>query len=157
MEFMKYEGEWYVWVVLFITILLVLFMPKKNLTWAGVFITILFAGGLTWIGDTIVGSIFDLFTLAKKQTVELSDSLLISFVPSGIAAIYVNFYKPEKAWVWAFIFTFLCFFLELGLVSVGYMINHDWETWYGIPVYFIAFRFFFPWYSKLLSRKLVNI
>jgi hypothetical protein len=157
MEFMKYEGEWYVWVVLCITILIVLFMPKRNLTWAGVFITILFAGGLTWIGDTIVGSIFDLFTLAKKQTVELSDSLLISFVPSGIAAIYINFYKPEKAWIWAFIFTFLCFFLELGLVKVGYMINHDWKTWYGIPVYFITFRFFFPWYSKLLSSKLVNI
>jgi hypothetical protein len=157
MEFMKYEGEWYVWTILFITILIVLFMPKKNLTWAGIFITILLSGGLTWIGDTIAGSIFDLFTLAKKQTIELSDSLLISFVPAGIATIYVNFYKPEKAWVWAIIFTLLCFFLELGLVKVGYMINHDWETWYGILVYFIVFRFFYPWYSKLLTQKLVNI
>ncbi len=63
---MKYEGEWYVWTILFITIVIVLFMPKKNLTWPGVFITILLSGGLTWIGDTIVGSIFALFTLAKK-------------------------------------------------------------------------------------------
>jgi hypothetical protein len=157
MEIMKYEGEWYVWTILFITIVIVLFMPKKNLTWAGVFITILLAGGMTWIGEVLVGSIIDVFTLAKKQTTEFSETFLISFVPEGIATIYVNFYKPEKAWVWAFIFTFLCFFLELGLVKVGYMINHGWETWYGIPVYFIAFRFFFPWYLKLLSQKLVNI
>ncbi|PAE31655.1 hypothetical protein [Bacillus sp. 7884-1] len=90
MEFMKYEGEWYVWTLLFISILIVIFMPKKNLTWAGIFITIFLSGGLTWIGDTIAGSIFDLFTLAKKQTIELTDSLLISFDPAGIATIYVN-------------------------------------------------------------------
>ncbi|TDL64019.1 hypothetical protein E2R56_26605 [Rhodococcus qingshengii] len=154
---MKYEGEWYVWTLLFISILIVIFMPKKNLTWAGIFITIFLSGGLTWIGDTIAGSIFDLFTLAKKQTIELTDSLLISFVPAGIATIYVNFYKPKKEWVWAIVFTLLCFFLELGLVKVGYMKNNDWETWYGIPAYFIVFRFFFPWYLNLISRKLVNI
>ncbi|MEH7014775.1 hypothetical protein V7087_28900 [Neobacillus niacini] len=157
MEFMKYEGEWYVWTLLIITILFVIFMPKKTLTWAGIFITILFSGGLTWIGDTIVGSIFDLFTLAKKQTIELTDSLLISFVPAGISAIYINFYNPKDGWIWAIVFTLLCFFLELGLVKVGYMINHDWKTWYGILVYFIVFKFFYPWYLKLLSRKLVNI
>lgn len=112
---------------------------------------------MTWIGDTIVGSIFDLFTLAKKQTIELTDSLLISFVPAGISAIYINFYNPKNGWIWAIVFTLLCFFLELGLVKVGYMINHDWKTWYGILVYFIVFKFFYPWYLKLLSRKLVNI
>jgi hypothetical protein len=156
MEIMKYEGEWYVWTILFLSMLIVIFMPKRNLTWAGLFITILFSGGLTWIGDTIVGSVFDLFTLAKKQTVELTDSLLISFVPAGIASIYVNFYKPKQKWVLAIIFTLLCFFLELGLVKVGYMKNHQWETWYGIFVYFIAFRFFFPWYLRLLSTKLIT-
>lgn len=34
MEFMKYEGEWYVWTLFIITILFVIFMPKKKLTWA---------------------------------------------------------------------------------------------------------------------------
>lgn len=141
---------------MFISILFVILMPKKTLTWGGICITILFSGGLTWIGDTIVGSIFDLFALAKNQTIELTDSLLISFVPAAIATIYVNFYKPKKKWVWAIAFTFLCFFLELGLVKVGYMKNHDWQTWYGLIVYFCVFRFFFPWYLKLLSGNPVN-
>jgi hypothetical protein len=157
MEFMKYEGEWYVWILVMISILTVLIMPKKNLTWVGVFITIGVSGELTWASDSITGSVIDLFDLAKKQTTQFSDALLISFVPACIATIYVNFYQTYKKWIFPFVFTLLCFVLELGLVKVGYMQNNEWKTWYGIPVYFIAFRFFFPWYLKLLSRKMVKI
>lgn len=157
MEFMKYEGEWYVWILVLISILLVLIMPKKNLTWVGIFITICVSVGLTWGSDSIAMSVFDLFDLAKKQTIEISDALLISFVPACIATIFVNFYKPQKKWVFTFVFTLLCFVLELGLVKFGYMKNNDWKTWYGIPVYFTVFRFFFPWYLKLISKELVKI
>ncbi|WP_338787684.1 hypothetical protein [Metabacillus sp. FJAT-53654] len=156
MELMKYEGEWYVWTLVITTILFVLIMPKKNLTWVGIFITIVFSSGFSWISDSIAGSLIDLFDLAKKQTIEPGDAMLISFVPASIATIYVNFYKPHKKWIFAFVFTLLCFVLELGLVKSGYMVNNDWNTWYGIPVYFTLFRFFFPWYLQLLSKNLSN-
>jgi len=67
MQFMKYQGEWYVWVLVTVSILIVLFMPKKNLTWIGVFVTLGVAGYLTWVADSIAGSIFDLFDLAKRN------------------------------------------------------------------------------------------
>ncbi|MED4227214.1 hypothetical protein [Neobacillus cucumis] len=153
MEIMKYQGEWYVLTVLFVFILILLFMPKRNLTWAGIFITLGVAGFLTWVSDSIAGSVFDLFDLAKKNTTELSDSFLLSFVPASISVIYVNFYSHQKRWIIAFIFTFLSFFLELGLVKVGYMNNNNWKTWYGLPVYFMVYRFFFPWFLKLISTK----
>lgn len=156
MEFMKYEGEGYVWSLVIISILFVLIMPKKNLTWVGIFITFVFSAGLTWTFDTISMSTFNLFDLAKKISIELTDALLIGVVPASIATIYVNFYKPHKKWIFVFIFTLLCFVLEYGLVLFGYMKNNSWNTWYGIPVYFIIFTFFFPWYVKLLSKQLVN-
>jgi hypothetical protein len=154
MEFMKYEGEWYVWTLVTISILFVLIMPKKNLTWVGIFITFVFSSGLTWTFDTISMSTFNLFDLAKKISIELSDAFLIGFVPASIATIYVNFYNPKKGWIFAFVFTLLCFVLELGLVQFGYMKNNDWNTWYGIPVYFIIFKFFFPWYFKLTFKTI---
>lgn len=156
MEFMKYEGEGYVWSLVIISILFVLIMPKKNLTWVGIFITFVFSAGLTWTFDTISMSTFNLFDLAKKISIELTDALLIGVVPASIATIYVNFYKHHKKWNFIFIFTLLCFVLEYGLVLFGYMKNNSWNTWYGIPVYFIIFTFFFPWYVKLLSKQLVN-
>ncbi len=156
MEFMKYEGEWYVWTLVFISIVFVLLMPKKNLTWVGRFITFVFSAGLTWTFDTISMSTFNLFDLAKKISIELSDALLIGIVPASIATIYVNFYKPQKKWFFVLSFTLLCFVLELGLVQFGYMKNNGWNTWYGIPVYFIIFRFFFPWYFNLLTKPLVK-
>jgi hypothetical protein len=157
MEFMEYKGEWYVWTLVIVSILFVLIMPKKNLTWVGIFITFVFSAGLTWTFDTISMSIFDLFDLAKKISIELSDALLIGFVPASIATIYVNFYKPQKKWIYVFVFTFLCFVLELGLVQFGYMKNNAWKTWYGIPVYFIIFKFFYPLYLKLISKELVKL
>lgn len=156
MEFMKYEGEWYVWILVFISIVFVLIMPKKNLTWVGIFITFVFSAGLTWTFDTISMSTFNLFDLAKKISIELSDALLIGIVPASIATIYVNFYKPQKKWFFVLFFTLLCFVLELGLVQVGYMKNNGWNTWYGIPVYFIIFKFLFPWYFNLLTKPLVK-
>ncbi|MGS2779686.1 hypothetical protein ACVBAX_20195 [Robertmurraya sp. GLU-23] len=156
MELMKYEGEWYVWTLVIISIIFVLIMPKKNLTWVGIFITFVFSAGLTWTFDTISMSTFNLFDLAKKISIELSDALLIGIVPASIATIYVNFYKPQKEWVFVLSFTLLCFVLELGLVQFGYMKNNGWNTWYGIPVYFIIFKFFFPWYFNLLTKPLVK-
>ncbi|MGG7621453.1 hypothetical protein [Bacillus coreaensis] len=156
MEFMKYEGEWYVWTLVIISIIFVLIMPKKNLTWVGIFITFVFSAGLTWTFDTISMSTFNLFDLAKKISIELSDALLIGIVPASIATIYVNFYKPQKEWVFVLSFTLLCFVLEFGLVQFGYMKNNGWNTWYGIPVYFIIFKFFFPWYFNLLAKPLVK-
>ncbi|WP_338448460.1 hypothetical protein R4Z09_19815 [Niallia oryzisoli] len=156
MEFMRYEGEWYVWILVIISVFTVLLMPKKNLTWIGVFITLGVAGHLTWISDSLVGGAFDLFDLAKKNTIELSDAFLISFVPACISTIYVNFYNFKKGLIFSSIFTLLSFVLEIGLVKVGYMENKNWETWYGIPVYFIFYRFFFPWFLGLLSKKLVK-
>ena len=157
LQLMKYQGEWYVWLLVITSILIVLLMPKKNLTWIGVFITLGVAGYLTWIADSIAGSVFDTFDLAKSNTTELSDSFLLSFVPACIAVIYVNFYRSRARWTFAFIFTLLSFFLELGLVTSGYMRNKSWETWYGLPVYFIAYRFFFPWFLKIISKDLVKI
>lgn len=156
MEIMKYQGEWYVWTLFIISVLIVLFMPKKNLTWVGVYIVLGVSGHFTWLANTIAGSALDTFDLAKKNTTELSDTFLLSFVPACISVIYVNFYSSKKRWTFAIIFTLLSFFLELGLVKVGYMKNVTWKTWYGLPVYFLLYSFFFPWLLKLLSKPLVK-
>ncbi|ALC81912.1 MULTISPECIES: hypothetical protein [Bacillus] len=157
MEIFKVEGEWYVWILGVALLLIVLFMPKKNLTWTGIFVTLGVAGDITWLADTVAAVPIDLFDIAKKNTTELSDTFLLTFVPASIATIYVNFYIPQKKWVFTVFFTFLSFLLESGLVQVGYMKNIYWETWYGIPIYFVLFGFFFPWLLRILSKKLVKL
>ncbi|MBD1382018.1 hypothetical protein [Metabacillus arenae] len=156
MEFLMNDGEWYVWTLVLISILTILMMPKKNLTWAGVFITLSVGGYLAWFSNSVIGSSIDLFDLAQKKTTEFSDASLLTFVPPCIATIYVNFYNPQKGWFFAITFTLVCFVLEWLLVIVGYMENINWKTWYGIPVYFFFFKFFFPFLLRLLSKKLVK-
>ncbi|MGM7721792.1 hypothetical protein [Metabacillus sp. Hm71] len=156
MEIMKAEGEWFAWLLVIISVLIVLLMPKKNLTWVGIFITFAVAGYLTWLADSIVGGSFDLFDLAGKNTIELGDAFLLSFVPPSLATIFVNFYNSKYRWIIAVIFTLLSFVLELGLVRTGYMENKNWETVYGIPVYFAVFGFLFPWFLGLLSKKMMK-
>ncbi|KKI89743.1 hypothetical protein WQ54_25710 [Bacillus sp. SA1-12] len=156
-EIMKAEGEWFVWVLVLISVLVVLFMPKKNLTWVGVYITFGMAGYMTWVADAIVGGTFDLFDLAGKKTIELGDAFLISFVPASLSAIFANFYNPRKRWVYAVFFTLLSFVLELGLVQTGYMENINWKTIYGIPVYFFFYGFFFPWFLRVLTKKKLKV
>lgn len=157
MDFNNPNGIWYVWLLVFIVVVFVILMPKKNLTWIGVFLTFGVAGQLTWIGDSIIGGGFDLFDLGKSNALELSDAFLVSFVPPCISTIYVNFYKSQKKWLFALIFTLLSFLLECGLVNVGYMENKNWETWYGIPVYLTFYGFFSPWLLSLYTKKQVNL
>lgn len=59
--------------------------------------------------------------------------------------------------MFALAFTLLSSLLELGLVQVGYMKNITWNSWYGMPVYFVLFFFFFPWFLSLVSKKLVKM
>ena len=97
MEFMKYQGEWYVWILFLILILFVIFMPKRNLTWAGIFVTLGVAGHLTWISDSIAGSVFDLFDLAKSNTTELSLGYLYILLSIGSFSVVLKTNYYEKA------------------------------------------------------------
>ncbi|MDQ0899279.1 MULTISPECIES: hypothetical protein [unclassified Paenibacillus] len=157
MEITLYKGEWYVWSLFVFWILTVLLMPKKNLTWVGVLVTFGVTSSITWFCDTLIGSAFDLFDLSKTNAVELSDSILVTFVPACIVTVYVNYLDLKRKWVYAFFFTLLSFGLEWVLVKVGYMRNKNWNTLYSIPVYFIFFAFFFPWLLRMISKKEVNL
>ena len=66
MELMKYEGEWYVWTLVITTILFVLIMPKKNLTWVGIFITILFLIYITLESNSSIPSSY-LYTSSSSS------------------------------------------------------------------------------------------
>jgi hypothetical protein len=156
MEVMIYKGEWFVWLLVGVSLAVVFLMPKKNLTWTGLFISLRVSGDITWFADVVAATPIDLFDLSKKNTTDLSDAFLFTFVPSSIATVFMNFYEPSKKWLFTVMFILLSSGLEWGLVLVGYMRNLQWETWYGIPVYFLLFFFFFPWLLRILSKRLIN-
>lgn len=145
------QGSWFVYLTVAVLLLVVLFMPKRNLKWWGIYLTFGVVGQLAWLLDSFFASPLDIFDLAKKNTTELSDVFTIGVVPPLFAIVFLNFYKKDRKWGLVLLFTALSFLFEWGLVKVDYMTLKGWKTWYSLPVYFAMYAWFLPWHDRVMK------
>lgn len=148
------KGVWFPIVIGIISLLFMLFMPKR-LSWREIYLTFGVVGFVTLVIDVIIMSTWlDIFDLGSKPNIEgIGDLVGLALIPSCIAVIFLNFLKQEKKWVYVAIFTLLSFLYEWTLVQVGYMKNKGWHTWWSIPVYIFVFGYWLPWQLGLIRNS----
>lgn len=145
------KGVWFPIVVGIISLLFMLFMPKR-LSWQEIYLTFGVVGFVTLVIDVIVMSTWlDLFDLGSKPHIEgIGDLISLAIIPSCMAVIFLNFLIPEKKGMYVALFTLISFIFEWTLVEAGYMKLEGWNTWWSIPVYLIVYRFWLPWQLDLI-------
>jgi hypothetical protein len=143
----------YVVISISVLVLVVFFMPKR-LTVKENILIFATVGYLAWNANLLAGVLLNLFDLGPTPKVDPSDILLVSFVPSLIAILALNFMTNN---IWAYVIGWSAFslFYEWLTVYVGYMKNLGWKTWYSIPVYIVVF-FLLKWYLNYIRMGTNN-
>ncbi|ASK63989.1 hypothetical protein CFK37_18420 [Virgibacillus phasianinus] len=143
------KGVWFPIIIGIITILFMLFMPKR-ISWKDIYITFGVVGYVTWMIDSGMNQ-FDSFNLANPKKVGIGDIISYGIIPSALAVIYINYLKLDSKWGLVILFTVISFIIEWGMVQAGYMKLNGWHTWWSIPVYLIVYGFWLPWHKRLIE------
>lgn len=146
------KGVWLPNAVGLLLLLFVLFMPKR-LSWREVFFVWMTIGFMSWMTDTLVAVQMDLFDLGHPDKRGLGEVINYAIIPPALSVIFLNYFKPEKKWIYAVAFTVISFTYEWGLVQVGFMKLRGWRTLWSIPVYLIMFGLIVPWILRLLRKE----
>ncbi|MBT2695911.1 hypothetical protein J7E79_00415 [Bacillus sp. ISL-40] len=146
------KGIWFPIIWGIIVLIFVLFMPKR-LTWREIYLTFGVGAFISVIMDiAIVGYILDLFDLGNPIKEGLGDLISYAFIAPCYAVIFLNYYKPDKKWLYVLLFTLISVVSEWILVQVGFMKLKGWHTWWSIPVYLVVFGFWLPWHLRLIRK-----
>lgn len=148
------KGIWFP-ITLGIAALVYIFLMPKRLTWREIYFTF---GTISYVALSVdaffMMNYLDVFDLGKEPKQEgIGDYITYGIIPSCFAIIFLNYLKEEKKWTYVFLFTLLSFLSEWMLVQVGYMKLKGWHTWWSIPVFIIAYRFWLPWHLRLIRKK----
>ncbi|WP_134702283.1 hypothetical protein [Ammoniphilus sp. YIM 78166] len=146
------KGFWYIFAGAVLTLGYMLFMPKK-LRWREIYLTFGVVSTLAFVSHTIVGVWFDAFDLGKKGGYGVADIFVMVIISPIMAIIFLNYFKPDKKWIYAIIFSIVSFFYEWGAVQAGFMRLKWWHTWWSIPVYLFIFGIFLPWHLRYLRTE----
>lgn len=146
------QGAWYPITVAIILLLFVLCMPKR-LSWREIYITFGVVGWVSTFTDLITAANLDLFDLGKPQHEGLVDVLAYGIIPPLFAVIYLNYFRNEKKWIYAIIFTILSLLAHWGMVKVGFMVEKHWKFWWDTPVFLFVYGVFLPWHYRLIRDK----
>ena len=150
------KGIWFPIILGIIVLIFMLFMPKR-LTWREIYLTFGVGAFISSISDiVIVGAILDLFNLGNPIKYGLGDLMSYAVIAPCYAVIFLNYYKPEKKWLYVLLFTLISVVSEWILVQVGYMKLKGWQTWWSIPVYLVVFGFWLPWHLNLIRMKTIT-
>jgi hypothetical protein len=148
------KGIWFPITLGTITLIYILFMPKR-LTWREIYLIFGTIGYVALIIDMFfMLNYFDIFDLGRNPKQEgIGDLISYGVIPSCYAVIFLNHLKQEKKWLFVALFTLLSFLSEWMLVQVGYMKLKGWQTWWSIPVFIIVFGFWLPWHLRLIRKE----
>ena len=141
----------YICAILVVLIIAIIFMPKR-LTLKENIIIVPTVGYFAWISHIIVGLILDLYDMGTTKKIDMSDWTLVTFVPSFMAVVFLNFKKTNKLFVYTLVWTVLSALAEFVLTKSGYMKYHGWSIWYSLPIYYLSF-IILTWYYKLIVKK----
>lgn len=139
-----------------IILLYALLMPKKEISWRELYITIGVVGFVTWIADSIFAKYLDLVDFGNPKIVGLGEFITYNFVPSSISVIYLNHLNIKNKWKLAIIFTVLSFLIEWAVVKVGYMKLTHWNHLFSIPIFFLVYSYILPLHLRIIRRNNVK-
>ncbi|WP_226528371.1 hypothetical protein [Metabacillus niabensis] len=148
------EGIWFPFTLCIISLIYILFMPKR-LTWREIYLIFGTVGYVAVMIDMfLMLNYFDAFDLGRDPEQEgIGDLISYGIIPSCYAVIFLNHLKEKNKWIYVTLFTLLSSLSEWLLVQVGYMKLKGWQTWWSIPVFIIVFGFWLPWHLKLIRKK----
>ncbi|OAS89147.1 MULTISPECIES: hypothetical protein [Metabacillus] len=134
-----------------ILLLYALLMPKKEINWRELYITIGVIGLLTWISDNIFAGIFDLVDFGHPKISGIGELITYSFIPSSLAVIYLNYLNSSNKWRLVIIFIVISVLIEWAVVSVGYMKLKEWNHIFSIPIFFVVYSYFLPFHIRIIK------
>ncbi|WP_299093282.1 hypothetical protein [uncultured Metabacillus sp.] len=147
------KGLWFPVSVSILLAVIVLFIPKKNISWREIYITFGVVGFVTWFCDGLVAREFDLLDLGHPNKAGLGDTLCYTFVPSSLAILYLNYLTKNNKWKLTIIFTVISLLIDIGMVNVGYMNYKGWDWLMSIIVFLIVFGFLLPIHIRLIRNE----
>lgn len=145
------KGLWLPITLAIILLLFVLIMPKKEISWRGIYVTIGVIGLTTWIADNIFAGFLDLVDFGHPRYSGIGELLTYSFVPSSLAVIYLNYLGKDNKWKLVITFTLLSFMIEWSVAQVGYMKLTHWNHLYSLPIFFIVYSYVLPLHAKIIK------
>ncbi|WP_045516899.1 hypothetical protein [Neobacillus niacini] len=134
-----------------ILLLYALFMPKKEISWRELYITIGVVGFATWVADSIFAKYLDLVDFGNPKIVGLGEFITYNFVPSSLSVIYLNYLKISNKWKLVIIFTVISFLIEWVVAKVGYMKLTHWNHLLSLPIFFFVYSYILPLHFKIIK------
>ncbi|WP_318503995.1 hypothetical protein [Bacillus sp. T3] len=136
-----------------IILLYALLMPKKEIGWRELYITIGVIGFMTWVTDSIFAKYLDLVDFGHPKIVGLGEFITYNFVPSSLSVIYLNYLNSNNKWKLVIVFTIISFFIEWAVERVGYMKLTHWNHLFSIPIFFFVYSFILPLHLRIIKCK----
>ncbi|WP_289890963.1 hypothetical protein [Virgibacillus pantothenticus] len=144
------KGIWFPITISIVLALIMLFVPKKHITWKEIYAMFGIIAFITWVSDAIIGRTLDLIDLGNPKTAGLAEILVYTFVPSSLSILFSNYYTSKNKWLLVLIFTIIASVIEWIMVQLGYLKYKGWNPLISITVYIIAFGFLIPAHIKML-------
>ncbi|MCE4052113.1 hypothetical protein [Bacillus sp. Au-Bac7] len=145
------KGMWLSISLVIILLLYILIMPKKEINWREVYITIGVIGLLTWISDNIFAGFLDLVDFGHPKLSGIGELLTYSFIPSSLAVIYLNYLNNSNKWRLVIAFVVISVLIEWAVVKVGYMELKGWNHLFSIPIFLFVYSYFLPLHLKIIK------
>ncbi|KKI92884.1 hypothetical protein WQ54_06785 [Bacillus sp. SA1-12] len=147
------KGMWFPVLVSILLAVIVLFIPKKNISWREIYITFGVVGFVTWFSDGLIAREFNLIDLGNPNKAGLGDTLLYTFVPSSLAILHLNYLTKNNKWKLTIMFTVISLLIEFGIIYVEYMNYKGWNWFISLIVYLIVFGFLLPIHMKIIRNE----
>ncbi|MFS0778112.1 hypothetical protein ABC255_19190 [Neobacillus sp. 3P2-tot-E-2] len=141
-----------------ILFLYALLMPKKEISWRELYITMGVIGFLTWVSDSIFAKYLDLVDFGNPKIVGIGEFITYNFLPSSLSVIYLNYLKKSNKWILVIIFTVISFLIEWSVEKVGYMKLTNWNHLFSIPIFFLVYSYILPLHFRIIkcSKDKIN-
>ncbi|MFD2215622.1 hypothetical protein [Metabacillus endolithicus] len=145
------EGLWFPITISILLSIIVLFIPKRNITWREIYITIGIVGFATWISDAVIARTLDLIDLGDPNKTGIGEIFCYTLIPTSFSILYLNYLSKENKWKITILFIVLSFLVEAGMLYFGYMKYNGWNLAFSFIAFVIAFGFLLPLHSKIIK------
>ncbi|MET1247461.1 hypothetical protein ABWW58_01560 [Sporolactobacillus sp. STCC-11] len=146
------KGVWFPITLSILLLLFTLFMKKKQLTWREIYLTYGVFGFIAWMFDTITGNVFDFYDVGNPSITGLGDFMGFSFIPSSLAAIYLNFRTERNKWFMVTLFTAISLFIHWGIQWSGYFKSKGWNSIVSLVIFIIAYWLIVPLHLRIMRH-----
>lgn len=154
---LQQPGIWFPLSIAASLLVFMIFMPKRQINWQGIYITFGVVGYVGVMLDiNILGSYLDWFDLGDSKIEGLGDLASYGVIPSCLAIIYLNYFNRQSKWTYVFLFSVLSFLYEWELTNLGYMKLKGWQDWYSIPILILVYGAWLPWHYEVIQRSSIG-